>query len=49
MGHRTIRWEVADHIGTATLDRPERMNAFDQRIGDEFAHLRAAVREDDWP
>lgn len=47
MEYQTIQWEVADHVGTVTLDRPDRMNAFDQQMCDEFAHLWATVRDDD--
>ena len=49
MGDRyeTIRWEVADHVGTVTLDRPETYNAFNQQMCDEFVDLWARVRADD--
>lgn len=47
MHYETIRWEVAGHVGTVTLDRPDRLNAFNQRMCDEFAHLWATVRQDD--
>lgn len=47
MDYATIRWEVADHVGTVTLDRPDAHNAFNQRMCDEFVDLWARVREDD--
>ena len=48
MDYETIRWEVGDdHVGTITLDRPEKYNAFNQRMCDEFADLWARAQADD--
>lgn len=45
---RTILFEVGDdRVATITLNRPEVMNAFDQRMADEFAAVWRQVREDD--
>jgi enoyl-CoA hydratase/carnithine racemase len=43
----TIRFEVAAHVATVTLDRPERLNAFNQLMCDEVAHVWSLVRADD--
>ena len=47
MQYETIQYELVDHVATVTLDRPDRLNAFNQRMCDEFAHLWATVRSDD--
>jgi enoyl-CoA hydratase/carnithine racemase len=47
MDYQTIRYELAAHVATVTLNRPERLNAFNQQMLDEFEHLWAAVRNDD--
>jgi enoyl-CoA hydratase/carnithine racemase len=36
MNYETLRYEVADRILTLTLNRPERMNAFNGRMADEL-------------
>jgi enoyl-CoA hydratase/carnithine racemase len=44
----TIRFEVGeDHVATITLDRPDVLNAFDQRMCDEFARVWRLIRLDD--
>ena len=43
----TIRFEVADHVATITLARPERMNAFDETMCAEIANVWQIVRDDD--
>lgn len=43
----TIVWEVRDHVGWLTLNRPERLNAFDQTMCAEIAQVWATVRRDD--
>lgn len=45
--YKTVLFEVADHIATVTINRPERLNAFDQTMIDEFRDLWARVRADD--
>jgi enoyl-CoA hydratase/carnithine racemase len=44
----TIQFELSDdHVATITIDRPEVLNAFDQRMCDEFVHAWELVRNDD--
>ena len=46
--YETIVFEIAgDGVATITLNRPEVMNAFDQRMADEFAEVWRLVRQDD--
>jgi enoyl-CoA hydratase/carnithine racemase len=46
--YETIELEVTeDHVATITLDRPEVLNCFDQRMCDEFRRAWARVRDDD--
>ena len=33
---KTLRYEVADHILTLTMNRPERLNAFNSEMQGEF-------------
>jgi enoyl-CoA hydratase/carnithine racemase len=47
MDYQTISYELAEHVATVTLNRPERLNAFNQRMLDEFEHLWGVVRSDD--
>jgi enoyl-CoA hydratase/carnithine racemase len=47
MKYETIIVEVADHIATVTLNRPDKLNAFNQQMCDEFEHLWSAIRLDD--
>jgi len=44
---QTIEFDVSDHVATVTLNRPDRMNSFNQRMADEFAAAWARVRDDD--
>jgi enoyl-CoA hydratase/carnithine racemase len=44
----TVLFTVADdHVATITLNRPEVLNAFNQRMCEEFAALWSIIREDD--
>jgi enoyl-CoA hydratase/carnithine racemase len=43
----TLLVEVADGVATVTLNRPEVLNSFDQRMQDELAALWQALRSDD--
>jgi enoyl-CoA hydratase/carnithine racemase len=45
--YETILFEVNDHVATVTLNRPEALNAFNQRMLDEFRTLWNRVRNDD--
>src|SRR3954462_9043485 len=47
MEFETILYEVSDHIATVTLNRPDKLNSFNQKMCDEFAATWAAVRRDD--
>jgi enoyl-CoA hydratase/carnithine racemase len=47
MDYTTITVDVADHVATVTLNRPDRLNAFNQVMCDEFEHLWSRVRSDD--
>jgi enoyl-CoA hydratase/carnithine racemase len=47
MTFETIEFEVADHVATITLNRPERLNAFNQQMCEEFGAVWKRVREDD--
>jgi enoyl-CoA hydratase/carnithine racemase len=44
--YRGFRWETADGVGTATLDRPEKLNALTFGIYDELVRLFAEVGSD---
>jgi enoyl-CoA hydratase/carnithine racemase len=41
-----VRYEVADRTATITLDRPEALNALNQRMMDELHHAYAAAEAD---
>ncbi|MFG3025378.1 enoyl-CoA hydratase/isomerase family protein [Streptomyces sp. NPDC048254] len=43
----TVLFEVTDHVATVTLNRPEAMNGFNQRMLEEFATLWETVKSDD--
>lgn len=43
----TILFEVDDHVATITLNRPDRMNAFNEKMCAELASAWGAVRETD--
>ena len=45
--YQTIQWDVQDHIGVLTLNRPERLNAIDNVMRAELeAVLRGAENDD---
>jgi len=43
----TLRYEVADHVLTLTLNRPERLNAFTEAMGAELIEAFARADRDD--
>jgi len=47
MEFSTVLFDTADHVATITLNRPERLNAFNQQMCDEFSEIWQAVRLDD--
>ncbi len=47
MDFETVLFDVADHIATITLNRPEAMNSFNQTMLDEFTRIWQRVRDDD--
>lgn len=44
---KTIEFEVSEHVATVTLNRPERLNSFNQQMLDDFRDLWAMVRTTD--
>lgn len=44
---QTIEFAVRDHVATLTLNRPEKLNSFNQQMADEVAAAWKRVREDD--
>ena len=44
--YEQIIYEVSDPIATITLNRPERLNAFTNRMGAELKHAFAAAEKD---
>jgi enoyl-CoA hydratase/carnithine racemase len=45
--YETILFEVADHIATATINRPQALNSFNRQMMEEFADLWHKVAWDD--
>lgn len=43
----TVQFEVAEYVATVTIDRPERLNSFNQQMLDEFRDIWARCRVDD--
>jgi enoyl-CoA hydratase/carnithine racemase len=43
----TVRYDVADGVGWVTLNRPEVMNAFDDRMLDELSTIWLSMRDDE--
>jgi len=44
--YREIEYEVKDPVATITLNRPERLNAWTDRMGDEVRHALARAESD---
>jgi enoyl-CoA hydratase/carnithine racemase len=47
MDYTTITYELTENVATVTLNRPERLNAFNQAMCDEFDQVWKTVQEDD--
>ena len=47
MEYKTVLFDVADHVATITLDRPDVLNSFNQTMLDEFAEIWRRCRRDD--
>ena len=47
MSYQNILYQVEDHVGVITLNRPDRMNAWTQRMGREIQDALAGAEEDD--
>jgi enoyl-CoA hydratase/carnithine racemase len=45
--YTTILVDIADHVATITINRPEAMNSFNKRMCDEFEHLWRTLKVDD--
>ncbi|MCU1612708.1 MAG: putative enoyl-CoA hydratase/isomerase [Frankiales bacterium] len=43
----TLLFDVADHVATITLNRPERLNSFTREMTEEMASVWTRVRDDD--
>lgn len=43
----TVLFEISDHVATVTLNRPARLNAFNETMVDEFDTIWRLVRDDD--
>lgn len=46
-GYSTIGYTVRDHVATVTLNRPDRLNSFNEQMTIEVQDLWRRVREDD--
>ena len=44
---QTIEFDVVDHVATVTLNRPDKMNSFNERMADELTAVWDRVRDDD--
>jgi enoyl-CoA hydratase/carnithine racemase len=47
MDYQQIRYEVADHVATLTLDRPDKLNAYSVRMMEEMIHAFDRADADD--
>lgn len=43
----TVIYQVADHVATVTLNRPDAMNSFNQTMLDEFTAIWTEIKRDD--
>jgi enoyl-CoA hydratase/carnithine racemase len=43
----TIEFDVADHVATVTLNRPDQLNSFNEQMATEMTAVWARVRDDD--
>src|SRR5271157_6426427 len=43
----TIEFEVDNHVATVTLNRPEKMNSFNEQMATEVATAWQRIRDDD--
>lgn len=46
-GYTTVLFDVADHVATITLNRPDRLNSFNESMTREITAIWERVREDD--
>jgi enoyl-CoA hydratase/carnithine racemase len=44
---RTVLLDIDEHVATVTLNRPDKLNTFNQRMCEEFSWLWARVKADD--
>jgi len=45
--YETVEFEVSEHIATITLNRPDRLNCFNETMANEIAEIWGRVRDDD--
>ncbi|MCU1603037.1 MAG: dpgD 1 [Frankiales bacterium] len=45
--YSTVDYDVAEHVATVTLNRPDKLNAFNQQMLDEFRDLWPRIQRDD--
>ncbi|TVT17444.1 enoyl-CoA hydratase/isomerase family protein [Amycolatopsis acidiphila] len=43
----TLEFSLGEHVATVTLNRPDKLNAFNQTMCDEFSRVWERVRDDD--
>jgi len=46
MSYETVQFEIADRVATITLNRPERLNAMNQRMKDDLRECWQRVKDD---
>ena len=47
MTYKTVLLDIADHIATITLNRPEAYNSFTRDMTNEFVEIWKRLREDE--